>query len=83
MRPTTLEQSYRYCEGVARREAGNFYHAFQVLPRAQRRAMCALYAFLRLTDDLADEPGETPEAPDTGALAGRTDEDTVTFGGKG
>jgi squalene synthase HpnD len=59
MRPTTLEQSYRYCEGVARREAGNFFHAFQVLPRAQRRAMCALYAFLRLTDDLADEPGET------------------------
>ena len=59
MRPTTLGQSYRYCEGVARREAGNFYHAFQVLPRAQRRAMCALYAFLRLTDDLADEPGET------------------------
>jgi squalene synthase HpnD len=60
MTPTTLEQSYHYCEGVARREAGNFYHAFQVLPRSQRRAMCALYAFLRLTDDLADETGETP-----------------------
>jgi phytoene synthase len=52
-----LEQSYRYCERVARREGGNFFHAFQVLPRPQRRAMCALYAFMRVTDDLADGPG--------------------------
>jgi phytoene synthase len=52
-----LADSYRYCEQVARREAGNFYHAFRVLPRGQRQAMCALYAFLRLTDDLGDGPG--------------------------
>jgi len=50
----SLADSYRYCEQVARREAGNFYHAFRVLPRGQRQAMCALYAFLRLTDDLGD-----------------------------
>jgi phytoene synthase len=50
-----LQPSYAYCERLARREAGNFYHAFQVLPRAQRRAMCALYAFMRVTDDLADQ----------------------------
>lgn len=50
----SLADSYRYCEQIARREAGNFYHAFRVLPRAQRQAMCALYAFLRLTDDLGD-----------------------------
>src|SRR5207237_5578147 len=53
-----LGSSYVYCERLARREAGNFYHAFQVLPRPQRRAMCALYAFMRLTDDLADGPGD-------------------------
>jgi phytoene synthase len=52
----SLADSYRYCEQVARREAGNFYHAFRVLPRGQRQAMCALYAFLRLTDDLGDSP---------------------------
>jgi phytoene synthase len=52
-----LAQSYRYCERLARREAGNFYHAFRLLPRAQRQAMCALYAFLRIADDLSDEPG--------------------------
>jgi phytoene synthase len=52
------EASYRWCESVARRQAGNFYHAFRLLPFDQRRAMCALYAFMRVTDDIADEPGE-------------------------
>jgi len=56
-----LSDSYRYCEQIARREAGNFYHAFRVLPRGQRKAICALYAFLRLTDDLGDGPGSTEE----------------------
>jgi 15-cis-phytoene synthase len=49
-----LQPSYAYCERLARREAGNFFHAFQVLPRPQRRAMSALYAFMRVTDDIAD-----------------------------
>ncbi|HEY1380972.1 MAG TPA: phytoene/squalene synthase family protein [Gemmataceae bacterium] len=57
MAPSRLQPSYAYCERLARREAGNFFHAFQVLPRPQRRAMCALYAFMRVTDDLADGPG--------------------------
>src|SRR5262245_43236443 len=51
----SLSRSYAYCERLARREAGNFYHAFRVLPGHQRRAMCALYAFLRVTDDLTDD----------------------------
>jgi phytoene synthase len=54
---TALADSYRFCETLARREAANFYHAFRLLPRPQRKAMCALYAFLRVTDDLADQPG--------------------------
>jgi phytoene synthase len=57
----TLADSYRYCERIAKREAGNFYHAFRVLPRGQRQAMCALYAFLRLTDDLGDGLGSAGE----------------------
>lgn len=56
-----LQPSYAYCERLARREAGNFYPAFQVLPRPQRRAMCALYAFMRVTDDLADGPAPADE----------------------
>src|SRR5262249_3062325 len=54
---SVLVRSYSYCETLTRRQASNFYPAFRVLPPAQRRAMCALYAFLRVADDLSDEPG--------------------------
>lgn len=57
----TLADSYAYCERLARREAGNFYHAFRLLPRPQRRAMCALYAYMRVADDLSDGPEPIPE----------------------
>lgn len=60
MKPN-LARSYHYCDRLARRQAANFYPAFRLLPRDQRLAMCALYAFMRVADDLADEPGE-PEA---------------------
>jgi phytoene synthase len=53
-----LARSYAYCEILARREAANFYHAFRILPSPQRRATCALYAFMRVADDLGDGPGE-------------------------
>jgi phytoene synthase len=56
-----LAASYAYCERLARREAANFYPAFRVLPGPQRRAMCALYAFLRVADDLTDGPGSTAD----------------------
>jgi 15-cis-phytoene synthase len=52
----SLARSFRYCERLARREAANFYPAFRLLPHAQRQAMCALYAFMRVTDDLTDGP---------------------------
>jgi phytoene synthase len=58
---STVSQSYAYCTRLARARAGNFYYAFLVLPRAERQAMCALYAFLRVADDLADEPGALEE----------------------
>jgi 15-cis-phytoene synthase len=56
----TLLDSYAFCDALARREAKNFYYSFRLLPPDRRRSMCALYAFMRQTDDLADEPGETP-----------------------
>ncbi len=52
-----LKESYRFCAEISRREAKNFYYSFLLLPPERRRSMCALYAFLRRTDDLADEPG--------------------------
>lgn len=51
----TVEQAYGVCKGIARREAKNFYYSFLVLPRQKRSAMCAMYAFMRHADDLADD----------------------------
>jgi phytoene synthase len=53
----TLPDSFRYCRAVARREAKNFYYSFLVLPPEKRDAMCAVYAFMRYCDDIADSPG--------------------------
>ena len=61
-----LRESYRACASIARREAKNFYWSFLLLPPERRRAMCALYAFMRETDDIADEPG--PAGPKREAL---------------
>jgi phytoene synthase len=55
---SSLLRSYRYCEEITRREAANFYPAFRVLPSTQRQSMCALYTFMRIADDLGDEPGD-------------------------
>ena len=57
----SLEASFEHCRHVARTRAKNFYYSFVLLPRAQRDAMCAVYAFMRYCDDLSDEPGATRE----------------------
>jgi phytoene synthase len=51
----SLEEAYAECEAIARREAKNFYYAFRVLPKPKRAAICAVYAFMRHADDLADD----------------------------
>ncbi|MCY2966331.1 MAG: phytoene/squalene synthase family protein [Planctomycetota bacterium] len=50
----SLADSYRHCETLARRTGKNFYYSFLTLPRDRYQAMCALYAFMRVTDDLGD-----------------------------
>lgn len=50
--------SFAACRHITRRANSSFPLAFRLLPRAKRRAMDALYAFMRVTDDLADEPGD-------------------------
>ena len=50
-----LQQAYAVCRAVAKREAKNFYYAFRVLPAHKSDAMCAVYAFMRRADDLADD----------------------------
>jgi phytoene synthase len=60
----TVEQSYQYCLKVARTRAKNFYYSFVLLSKQQRKAMCAIYAFMRYCDDLSDEPGASRAAID-------------------
>jgi phytoene synthase len=57
-----IEQSYEYCRRIARSRAKNFYYSFLLLSAQQRKAMCAIYAFMRYCDDLSDEPGATRAA---------------------
>jgi phytoene synthase len=49
--------SYAECRLVAKNAASNFYYAFFMLPQAKRNALCALYSFMRLVDDLSDTVG--------------------------
>jgi len=51
-----ITHAYAVCKGVARREAKNFYYGFLVLPADKRNAFCAVYAFMRHADDIADDP---------------------------
>ncbi len=57
-----LAQAYEFCRAVAKREAKNFYWSFRVLPRHKSDAMCAVYAFMRKADDLADDESMSLEA---------------------
>jgi phytoene synthase len=51
-----ITHAYAVCRGIARRAAKNFYYGFLVLPAEKRNALCAVYAFMRHADDVADDP---------------------------
>jgi phytoene synthase len=50
-----LAVAYSVCRSITRTAAKNFYYAFLVLPRPKRQALCAVYAFMRRCDDIADD----------------------------
>ena len=56
-----LTDSYAHCRRIARRSASSFFYSFLLLPSHKRSAMCALYAFLRRTDDLSDSSDSVGE----------------------
>ena len=51
----SIAESYRNCHQIARSARSNFYYAFYLLPKPKRDGLAALYAFMRLVDDVADE----------------------------
>lgn len=52
-----VRAAYAHCGRVVRRSQSSFAAAFWLFPRPRRRALHALYAFCRLADDIADDPG--------------------------
>lgn len=50
-----LAASYDFCRTTAAAQARNFYFGIRVLPKPKRDALCAVYAFMRRTDDYSDD----------------------------
>jgi phytoene synthase len=82
-----LAVAYSVCSSITRAAAKNFYYAFLVLPKPKRQALCAVYAFMRKCDDIADDvnlpPGEKNQKLDVWldafhrALSGQPTDDPV------
>ena len=72
-------RSYAHCHGIARAARSNFYYAFYLLPKAKRDGLAALYAFMRLVDDVADE-GENLTVKQRGLAKWRAELDEAVTG---
>ena len=59
----------REAEAITAASGSNLALALRVLPRGRRRDMRVFYAFCRIVDDLADEPGLPVEVRRAGLLA--------------
>ena len=77
-----VARSYAECNRIARTARSSFYLAFYGLRKEKRNALCALYAFMRLVDNVSDEAGDLDtkrsglarwRAMLDEAVAGRTD----------
>ena len=55
------------CRAVTKASRSNFTYAFLVLPKVQREALYAIYAFCRISDDLVDETDSAGVAGSTSA----------------
>ena len=78
-KPIDVAQSYEACHMLARASHSNFYYAFYLLPKPKRDALAALYAFMRLIDDVADE-GADLAAKQRGLARWRADLDEAVTG---
>jgi squalene synthase HpnC len=57
----SLDEAYATCLRFARAHYENFPVASWLIPAAQRPHVAAIYAFARIADDIADEPGRAVE----------------------
>jgi 15-cis-phytoene synthase len=56
-RPIRLDDAYAVAREITRTASKSFYLSTLLLPRAKRRAIQALYGFLRTTDNIVDDGG--------------------------
>ena len=56
-----LARAFAFCDSVASTYSRSFYLATSLLPGEKRRALRALYAFCRVTDNIVDSPADDPE----------------------
>jgi len=54
---SVLRDAYAHCQEITQRSSSNFYYAFRLLPPQRRESLCAVYAFCRFVDDIADDAG--------------------------
>jgi phytoene synthase len=54
--PLSLAEAYQSCYAITRKHSRSFFLSSQLLPVEKRRAIQALYAFCRTSDDLVDLP---------------------------
>ena len=54
--PQLLDDAYNQCDSLTAAHSRSFHLASSLLPTPKRRAVRALYAFCRVTDDLVDCP---------------------------
>jgi len=86
----SVVDAYAYCRRVTLLSSSNFYHAFRLLPKDKHNALCALYAFCRFVDDIADADvvrergttGQDKEALLSQSLTRWNEELTLCYGGK-
>ncbi|QAS51223.1 phytoene/squalene synthase family protein [Halobacillus litoralis] len=58
---TDLNEAYHHCRELIEKHSKTFSKAFAMLPKKQKRAVWAIYAFCRRVDDIVDE-GENPKS---------------------
>lgn len=61
----SVEDSYKLCRQITAKYAKTFYLATLLMSEAKRRAIWAIYAWCRRTDELVDGPGAGITTPET------------------
>ncbi|MBV9496000.1 MAG: phytoene/squalene synthase family protein [Acidobacteria bacterium] len=63
---TSVAEAYEICRRITRKHGGNFSVGFRFLPPQKQHAVHAAYAYCRIADDIADEPGPVILSPEEG-----------------